>query len=144
MRLRGKEIFIVEDNAKNRVVYTMVLQLAGATLHFDVWGRDILHQLQGTVPDLIILDLMLGKDTDGLEIFEKIRQLPDYNTVPIVAISASDPSTTLPTCQEMGFSGFIAKPIEPQLLVDQVSRLMDGEQVWYLGERYGGETKPNI
>ena len=141
--LRGKRIFIVEDNTLNRVVYTMVLQVSGAILQFDVFGRDIASRLNGIKPDLIILDLMLGRGIDGFGVYEKIREVPEYDDVPIVAISASDPSTALPKCQEMGFSGFIAKPIEEQLLVDQVSRLMDGEQVWYLGERYGGELKPN-
>lgn len=141
--LRGKRIFIVEDNTLNRVVYTMVLQVSGAFLQFDVWGRDTLQRLKGFNADLIILDLMLGKDTDGFEIFEKIRKVAEYDTVPVVAISASDPSTSLPKCQKMGFSGYIAKPIEEQILISQVLRLMDGEQVWYLGERYGGELKRN-
>lgn len=141
--LRGKRIMIVEDNTLNRVVYTMVLQVTGAILHFDKYGKETMQELQRFIPDLMILDLMLGKDIDGFQIFEMIRQQSEYNDVPIVAISASDPSSALPKCQDMGFAGFIAKPIEQNLLVDQVSRLIEGKQVWYLGERYGGEIKQN-
>lgn len=140
-KLSGKRIFITEDNSMNRVVYMMALKLSGAILEFDRWGRETIARLEGFNPDLIILDLMLRGDS-GYHLFEEIRRLPEYNHIPIVAISASDPSNSLPKCQEMGFSGFIAKPIEEDLLVDQLLRLMNGEKVWYVGERYGGET-PN-
>jgi CheY-like chemotaxis protein len=61
--------------------------------------------------------------------------------IPIVAISASDPGVALMKCRQMGFTGFIAKPIEEELLPDQVARLIKGQQVWYVGERYGGEVE---
>ena len=139
-KLEGKRIFITEDNSMNRVVYTMVLKVSGAVLEFDRWGRETVARLEGFKPDLIILDLMLRGDS-GYHLFEEIRRQPAYNHIPIVAISASDPSFTVPKCQELGFSGFIAKPIEEELLVDQLVRLINGEQVWYMGERYGGEIR---
>lgn len=143
MKLQGKRIFITEDNSANRVVYTLVLKLSGAILEFDRWGRETLQRLKGFHPDLIVLDLMLPRGDSGFTIFEEIRQLSDYDCVPVVAISASDPSIAAPTCRKMGFNGFIAKPIDESLLVDQLVRLIAGEEVWYLGERYGGEAQSN-
>jgi CheY-like chemotaxis protein len=139
-KLTGKKIFIVEDNTMNRVVYTMALKLSGAVIEFDIWGRETVARLKGFQPDLIILDLMLSSTTSGFDVFEDIRAQPDYSHVPIVAISASEPAIALPKCQKMGFTGFIAKPIDEEVLPSQVLRLIEGEQVWYLGERYGGEA----
>jgi len=140
-KLRGKRIFIVEDNSMNRVVYKMALMLSGAALQFDHRGDETLGHLQTCKPDLIILDLMLPRGNSGFNIFEGIRQIPELRSIPIVAISASDPGVALMKCREMGFTGFIAKPIEEDLLPDQIERLMRGEQVWYVGEHYGGEVE---
>jgi two-component system, sensor histidine kinase and response regulator len=138
-RLQDKRIFITEDNPMNRTVYTLILRREGATFEFDRWGHETLTRLKGFQPDLIILDLMLLRNADGFTIFTEIRKDPQYNHTPIVAISASDPSIALPKCREMGFSGFIIKPIAEHLLVKQLRTLIDGEQVWYVGERYSGE-----
>ena len=139
IQLPGKRIFITEDNMTNRVIYTMILKRSGVILEFDRWGRDTTRRIGRFNPDLIVLDLMLQHGSSGYQIFDEIRSSPEYNHIPIVAISASDPSTALTKCREMGFSGFIAKPVEKDLLTLQLARLIDGEQVWYLGERYGGE-----
>ena len=140
-KLRDKRIFITEDNTLNRAVYMMLLKILGAIIEFDRLGRETPSKLAVFKPDLIILDLMLPNGDSGYHIFNKIRQMPNYGNVPIVAISASEPSVALPKCKELGFSGFIAKPIEEELLVDQLVRLIEGEEVWYVGERYGGELK---
>ncbi len=141
IKLVGKRIFIVEDNTMNRVAYQMILKLSGAVLEFDRWGRDTLYRLKGFEPDLIIMDLMITGGRSGFDIFDEIRKQPEYNAVPIVAISASEPAVALPLCREKGFAGYIVKPIEDELLPDQLIRLINGEQVWYIGERYGGEIR---
>lgn len=138
--LNEKRIFVVEDNAHNRVIYQMLLRRAGAVLDFDRRGDATLFQLMKFMPDLVILDLNLGRYSSGFEIFGEIRKQVELEHVPVVAISASEPAVVLPKCREMGFSGFIAKPIEEALFEDQIARLVKGEYVWYMGERYGGEA----
>lgn len=139
MLLRDKHIFIVEDNLQNRVVFTMTLKLQGADIDFDRWGRDALWRLQSFRKlDLIILDLMLHDGISGFDIFDEIRKQARFDPVPIVAVSAAEPSVALPKARAKGFSGFIAKPIDDDLFPTQVLRLIGGEQVWYAGERYQG------
>ncbi len=139
MILQGKRIFIVEDNAQNRIVFSMVLKLQGAWIDFDRWGRDALLRLKAfEKPDLIILDLMLPSGITGFDIFDEIRSLPEYDEVPIIAISAAEPAAALPKVRAKGFAGFIAKPIDDDLFPNQIARIIAGEQVWYLGERYQG------
>ena len=137
MLLKGKNIFIVEDNAQNRIIYQTVLMIQGATLEFDRWGREAEMHLQTFKHfDLIILDLMLPGGVTGYDVFDQIRQLPGFADVPIVAISAADPSTAIKETREKGFSGFIAKPIDMILLPEQLVRIIEGEQVWYGGEHF--------
>jgi CheY-like chemotaxis protein len=132
--LKGKNILIVEDDMLNRVVYQITLGVQGALLDFDRWGREALDRLKkGRTWDLIILDLMLRNGVSGFDIFQAIRALPEYNHIPIVAVSASEPSIAMPKARELGFSGFISKPIDEGQFADQIARLIAGEQIWHDG-----------
>ncbi len=139
MLLNNKRIFIIEDNIQNRVVFTMTLKLHGAWIEFDRWGQHTCSRLKTLDQvDLIVLDLMLPGGVSGYDIFDEIRSLPEYNRVPIVAVSAAEPSIALAKTRQKGFSGFIAKPIDDDLFPRQLARIMAGEEIWYAGERYQG------
>ncbi|MCI0713218.1 MAG: response regulator [Chloroflexi bacterium] len=134
MDLTGKRIFIVEDDTRNRVIYQIMMVRHGAQVHFDKWGRNTVEKIKefGKV-DLIILDLMITGGTSGFTIFKEIRREHEFDYIPIVAVSAADPSTAIPRAQEMGFTGYISKPIDDDLFPEQLWRIMNGEQVWYVG-----------
>jgi CheY-like chemotaxis protein len=136
MLLKDKRIFIAEDNLQNRIVYQMTLMRHGANGEFERQGRGTLSYLQGmSHVDLIVLDLMLAEGISGFDICDQIRALPKFDHVPIVAVSAMDPSIAIPKTRMKGFVGFIAKPIDPNLFPKQLAAIMNGEQVWYAGER---------
>ena len=136
MLLQGKNIFIVEDNQQNRVVFQMSLIRHGAKVEFERCGRNTIHALQGMLHvDLICLDLMLAHDVSGLDIYKEIRALPSFSKLPIVAVSAMDPAIAVPKVRALGFSGFIAKPINNHLFPKQIAKLLAGESVWYMGEQ---------
>lgn len=137
MLLKDKQIFIVEDNLQNRVIFQMALVRHGASVEFERWGRYVLSRMQSSSQDfnLIILDLMLADGVSGFDIFDTIRSIPKYATIPIVAVSAMDPAIAIPKVRLKGFSGFIAKPIDSYLFPKQLASIMDGEQVWHAGDR---------
>jgi CheY-like chemotaxis protein len=134
MILKGKHIFIVEDNLTNRVVFQMSLIVEGAKVDFERWGRDTITQIRGySHIDLIILDLMLPNGISGYDIFTEIRAHTEFVHVPIVAVSAAETTVAIPKTQAMGFSGFIAKPIDETLFPRQLARLINQEKIWYEG-----------
>lgn len=134
--LKGKHIFIVEDNLENRVVYNMTLGKHGAIVTFERWGRDTLsHMRLISEIDLIILDLMLPLGVSGFDIYDEIRAVSKYAEIPIVAVSAMEPNIAMPKAQSKGFQGFIVKPIDHRLFAKQLATILAGEQLWYAGER---------
>ena len=136
MILKDKRIFIVEDSMQNRLVFQMALIRHGASVDFERWGRDALSRPQNVSRvDLIILDLMLADGITGFDIFDQIRKLPKYQSVPIVAVSAMDASIAIPKTQKHGFSGFIAKPIDNAQFAKQLASIIAGQAVWSMGER---------
>jgi CheY-like chemotaxis protein len=111
-----------------------MLQRHGALPTFDKWGLDTIDKLKRQQKfDVIVLDLMLSTEISGFDVFTEIRTHPELDHVPIVAVSAADPSTALPKAQQMGFDGFISKPIDSDLFPEQLWNIMNGEKVWYTG-----------
>lgn len=141
MLLKGKRIFVVEDNLSNRVVFQMMLLVEGATIEFERWGQGAVQRLQRFPDvDLIILDLMLHNGVSGYDIFEEIRQHPEFQKIPIVAVSAADASVAIPKTQHMGFAGFIAKPIDDETFASYLAMILAGESIWHGGARVAGRV----
>lgn len=134
MLLKDKHIFIVEDNLQNRVIFQIGLVRQGAIVEFERWGRNTIHQLQRmNQVDLIILDLMLADGMSGFDLYDEIRTMPKLASVPVIAVSAMDPSIAIPQVRARGFAGFIAKPIDNHEFPKQLASIIDGERVWYTG-----------
>jgi CheY-like chemotaxis protein len=125
MPLQGKRIFIVEDNVQNKTIMQLLLEMQGATIAIDRWGRDTIQRLQAFSPvDLILMDLMLPNNVTGYELFDLIRVLPEFANVPVIAVSAADPSESTVKTREHGFAGFIAKPIEFETFAHQIAQIL--------------------
>ncbi|MEO1288908.1 MAG: response regulator [Chloroflexota bacterium] len=134
MSLVGKNIFIVEDDPMNRIVYQITLAIKGANLEFDSHGQQVLKKLQAKNHwDLIILDLMLGRHGSGYDIYSQVKANPNFANTPIIAISASEPAVAIPKVRELGFNGFISKPIDEEIFADQIESIINGESVWHDG-----------
>jgi len=133
MLLKGKHIFIIEDNVQNRIVFQVALLRHGALVDFERWGRHTIARLtRRSAVDVILLDLMLEDGISGFDLYDEIRALPGFAEVPIIAVSAMDPSTAVPRLRAKGFNGFIAKPIDGYEFPKQIARILEGERIWYV------------
>ena len=135
--LKNKRVFMVEDHAGNMAIMMTLLQQQGATVKHDRWGKQSVEKLINFAPvDIILLDLMISDQISGYDIFDQIRQLKEFDNIPIVAVSASDPSSAIPKTRNKGFAAFIAKPIDIDRFPNQLATVLDGEAVWDIGSSY--------
>lgn len=131
MLLAGKRIFIVEDNLSNRTIMQLLLEKHGAVISFERWGRETCQRLRAFAPvDLILMDLMFPNKVTGYDIFDTLRATADFAHIPIVAVSACDPSEAIPKTQAKGFAGFIAKPVDFYQFPKQIATLIKGGHIW--------------
>lgn len=128
--LNNKNILIVEDDNMSRVIYRMVVEKAGAHLTFVSHAQQVLAQLQSKSWDMVILNLDLSYDNNGFALFQQIRDMPDYQILPIVGVSCHDVSIIMPQAQKLGFDGFIAKPINQHFFHHQLTQILAGQPVW--------------
>ena len=134
MLLKDKFIFIVEDNTQNRVVFQMILIRQGARVEFERWGKDTLRRLKTLKNiDIIVMDLGLAQGVSGYDLFDDIRAIPEFSKLPIVAVSATDPTVGIPKTRLKGFNGFIAKPIDDVRFPRQLAKIIAGDEIWDTG-----------
>jgi len=88
----GGTILMVDDNAQDREVVRRILEKDGWTIREAENGRDALKQLKQQTVRLILLDLMMPV-MDGFEFVEQFRKLNLAEPVPIIVMTAKDPSS---------------------------------------------------
>ncbi|MEQ9666823.1 response regulator [Coleofasciculus sp. G2-EDA-02] len=72
-------------------------------------------------PDLILLDLLLP-NADGYSICKFLRETPVFKKIPIIILTAKNTSIDRTRAQLVGATGFLAKPPQPQELLDMVQK----------------------
>ena len=86
-------------------------------------GSDAIARAQQTLPDLIVLDLVMPQ-LDGFETCRRLRALPGMQDVPILVTTGLTDTATIDRAYEAGASEFIHKPIDWQLFRHRVRFLM--------------------
>ena len=129
--IKGKRIFIVEDDPSNMAIMAVSLRQEGAIVIQDPWNSDTINRIQAMLPvDIILLDLMLRRGVSGYDIYAQITAQPDLAKSPVVVVSASDPSLEMPRARNLGMAGYITKPIRLRSFVDSVTAVMQGQAIW--------------
>ena len=110
-------ILYVEDNPDNRLLVKRILMAEDYSLLEATDATDALNVLKTSRPDLILMDINMP-DMDGYTLTAKIKSLPGFERVPILAVTANvmrgDKEKTL----EAGCDGYIQKPLD----IDQLTR----------------------
>lgn len=128
--LNNTLIYIVEDDAGNLAIASHYLRQAGARIRFDRWGVDTPDNILKAMPvSVILMDLMFPQHISGFDVFQQIQQVAELRAVPVVAVSAMDPDIATPRAMQLGFAGFIAKPIAASI-VRHVADVIHGKKVW--------------
>jgi len=116
-------ILYVEDNPDNRTLVRRILMAQDYSLLEAVDGSDALKILRNEQPDLILMDINMP-DMDGYTLTAKIKSMPGFERVPILALTANvmrgDKERTL----EAGCDGYIQKPLDIDQLIREVERFL--------------------
>jgi CheY-like chemotaxis protein len=121
--LRNRKILVVDDDARNIFALTSLLENHDMEVINTTNGRGAIEIIERT-PDLsiVLMDIMMP-DMDGYETIRKIRDNPEFSTLPILALTAKAMKGDREKCLDAGASDYIAKPVN----TDQLLSLM---RVW--------------
>lgn len=115
--LLGKKILLVDDDARNAMALSASLQDKGMQIIVAENGIQALEQLNAH-PDvaLVLMDMMMP-EMDGYQAMRTIREQPDLQQLPIIALTAKAMKGDKAKCIEAGANDYLAKPIDTDKLV---------------------------
>ena len=122
----NEKILIVEDNPQNMKVELMALRPHGYTLLQATDGEEALQIAMRDKPDLIIMDIRLPK-VSGLEVTGRLRQMPDFSHLPIIAVTAYAMRKDKEKAIEAGCDAYLSKPVNTRELPKVVAEMLSGE-----------------
>jgi HAMP domain-containing protein/signal transduction histidine kinase/CheY-like chemotaxis protein len=119
----GKKVLIVDDDVRNVFALTSALEATGMEVIFAENGRDGIECLKANPDvDLVLMDVMMP-ELDGYETTRTIRELPEFERLPIIALTAKAMKGDRERSIAAGASDYITKPVD----TDQLLSLM---RVW--------------
>ena len=113
----------VEDNNDNRRLVRRVLNAEGYDVIEAANASEALEILERNKPGLILMDINMP-DMDGYALTTMIKHKPGFESVPILAITANVMRGDKERSLEAGCDGYIQKPIDIDLLANQIERFV--------------------
>jgi two-component system cell cycle response regulator DivK len=117
------KILLAEDNASNRYLASYLLKHAGFTVLVAHNGHEALRLALAENPDLVLMDIQMP-EMDGYEAARQMRADPRLTRIPIVAVTSFAMTSDRTKALEMGFVGYIEKPIRPVSFIAEISRFL--------------------
>jgi DNA-binding response OmpR family regulator len=122
-----QKILVVDDEPDAVELIEFNLKGAGYEVVSANDGEEALKKARMTLPDLIILDLMLP-EVDGMEVCKILRRDQKTSGIPIVMLTAKAAEIDRVLGLELGADDYVTKPFSPRELVLRVKRLLRSGQ----------------
>ena len=131
--LAGKKVLVVDDDVRNIFALTSVLEQHNLQVVHAENGRAGIEALLKTPRvDGVLMDIMMP-EMDGYETMRAIRQIAEFRTLPIIAVTAKAMKGDRAKCIEAGASDYITKPVD----LDQLFSVL---RVWLVRDQEGSQT----
>ena len=122
-----KRVLIVEDQADIRKLIRMTLEFEPYEIHEAANGTEGLQMAIEVQPDLILLDVMMPGELDGLQVCARVRALPALQDTRVVLLTARGQTQDRDAGQKAGADEYLIKPFSPLQLIETIERLMPAE-----------------
>jgi CheY-like chemotaxis protein len=121
--MKEYNILVVDDSTTNIVLLEAIFEEAGYKLHTALSVSEAMHSMSKTLPDLILLDLLMPK-ISGFEFFEQLRTDNKSKNIPVIVISALTDKESKAKIRKMGAVEFVSKPVDIPNLVSLVEKTL--------------------
>ncbi len=118
--MEGKKILVADDEPDILEIISYNLQLHGYKVITAKDGDQAIQKAKESLPDLIILDIMMPKK-NGMEVCKILRSQPEFAGTIIVFLTALNDELSHVKGLEYGADDFISKPISPKVMVSKVN-----------------------
>ncbi len=121
---RRYKLLIVDDQPEIRNLLTLTLDSDDYEVHHANDWTTALEITKTVKPDLILLDIMMPGEHDGLEVCRRIKNDKDLSSTIIIIVSARSQAADQAEGFKAGADDYLAKPFSPLSLIDKVGTFL--------------------
>jgi len=117
-------LLIVEDDKENQKFLSIYLR---RIFEFDICdsAEAVYEKLSEKTFDVILMDISLRGNKDGLQITRELRSNPKFRNMPIVGLSAHAYQKDKDNAYKAGIDIFITKPVQGHILIDSLRKILE-------------------
>ena len=116
-----KLILIVEDELLIAMFNQQIVEEAGhSVIETVTTGIDAIECVKDKKPDLILMDIMLEGEIDGIEAMIEIRKFSD---VPVIYVTGNSNVKVKERAKQTNYTDFIVKPVQPEVLTGAIKKM---------------------
>ncbi|MCG8334865.1 MAG: response regulator [Proteobacteria bacterium] len=115
-----KKVLIVDDDTKLQLLLVKYLESYGFQAVQVADSESVMKSLRVDAPDIIILDIMLGRE-NGLDILKEIRK---QSAIPVIMLTAKGEETDRIVGLELGADDYLPKPFNPRELLARMNSVL--------------------
>ncbi|HBD92714.1 MAG: hypothetical protein A2015_14565 [Spirochaetes bacterium GWF1_31_7] len=116
-------IAIVEDETDISDLIALHLKRNSFAVFQFYNAKTFTESLKNSIPDLVILDLMLP-DLDGMDVCKYLKSVAEYKNIPVIILTAKQDETDKVVGLEIGADDYVTKPFSPRELVARVKAVL--------------------
>ncbi len=132
------KLLVVDDTAKNVKLLADILTARGYNVVTAGSGAEALSQVEAERPDLVLLDVVMP-EMSGYEVCRKLRINPVTQLLPVIMVTALDPSEERVKGIEAGADDFLTKPINQAELLARVKSLIRIKELYDIVQNQAAE-----
>ncbi|CAB3634780.1 MULTISPECIES: response regulator [Achromobacter] len=117
-------ILVADDSATMRMIVQATLTGAGWKVLTAGNGQEALELAKSHPVDLVVSDWNMPV-MGGLELIQGLRQEDEYLDVPVLVLTTEDDVDSKMAARDLGVCGWLSKPVDPDVLVELASELLD-------------------
>jgi DNA-binding response OmpR family regulator len=122
--MEKKLILLVDDDEHILRSLEIYLKMEEFNVLTAPGGRQALDTLKKTIPDLIVLDIMMP-EIDGFQVLEYIKTHQETKNIPVIMLTAKSQDIDVLKGYQEGIASYMTKPFNLNELVDNINLIFD-------------------
>ncbi len=119
-----KRVLVVEDNERNRKLFTLLIKNMGHDCLIATDGNVGIEVAKAKRPDLILMDIQMPV-LDGLSALSLLKKDSTTKDIPVLAVTSFAMEKDRRRLLEAGFADYLAKPIDTEQFREMIQQLLE-------------------
>ena len=126
---RKRKILVVDDDPDIVDASRAILESAGYEVDSAANGTEALEKVRSGAPDLVLLDIMMDRETEGFHVSYELKEDEETKDIPIIVLTAIGQKSGFSFSPEqdgdyLPVEDYIEKPLEPEVLLEKIGALL--------------------